>query len=380
MVDSVIASRKGLWERSRSQFKKRNRLTLRGMHVSLFALVDRTDESSRRLAEPCPDGLQQENTSMQAVLLDSSGPHFVANHPDSMPRSGEVPVRVLQAGICETDLQLIQGYMGFEGVLGHEFVGVAESGRYTGRRVAGEINCPCCRCALCRSGLGNHCPHRSVVGILNHDGVFAERVFLPEANLHPIPDSISDDVAVFVEPVAAACQIPAQLDISCYPRIAVLGDGRLGNLCAQVLSHHAQHLLVVGKHTAKLERLTALDIDTVLLTDAPTDRSFDLVVDCTGSDSGLATALQLVRPRGTIVLKTTTAAPHGPNLAPIVIDEVTLVGSRCGPFPRAIEALSRGEVDVEPLITGRFPLSEFDAALTAATGPDGLKVLLNVNS
>jgi threonine dehydrogenase-like Zn-dependent dehydrogenase len=316
---------------------------------------------------------------VQAVILDECGVRFVPDHTAASPGPGEVRVRVLNAGICETDLQLIRGYMGFRGVLGHEFVGVAESGRFAGQRIAGEINCPCRRCDLCQRGLGNHCPHRTVVGILNHDGVFAESVCLPEENLHPIPDHVSDDVAVFVEPVAAAYQIPAQLDLSHFPRAVVLGDGRLGNLCAQVLRPRVNELRVIGKHRAKLARLESLGIETALLDDVHRDRAADLVVDCTGSPTGLQTALELVRPRGTIVLKTTTAAPTGPNLAPVVIDEVMIVGSRCGPFAQAIEALASGEVQVEPLITGRFRLPEIESALAAATAPGSLKVLLDIS-
>ncbi|MFV0445023.1 MAG: MDR/zinc-dependent alcohol dehydrogenase-like family protein [Planctomycetaceae bacterium] len=317
---------------------------------------------------------------MQAVCLGDDGVQFRLDYPDPTPAAGEVPVRVLLAGICETDLQLIRGYMGFRGVLGHEFVGVAEAGRFAGQRVAGEINCACGRCNLCLSGLGNHCPHRSVVGILRHDGVFAERVCLPEANLHPIPDHVSNVAAVFVEPLAAAFQIPAQLDLSSVKRAIVLGDGRLGNLCGQVLNSRVSDLLVVGKHPPKLQRLTSLGIKTALLNDLSADRGADLVVDCTGSEQGLHTALQLVRPRGTVVLKTTTAAPQGPNLAAVVIDEINLIGSRCGPFATAVDALAKGDVVVESLMTGRFPLRQFDAAIVAATNGDGLKVLLDPHS
>lgn len=315
---------------------------------------------------------------MQAVVLEERGVFYADDYPTPLPRPDEVAVRVLRAGVCETDLQLIRGYMGFRGVLGHEFVGLAESGRYAGQRVAGEINCPCRRCDLCLRGLGNHCPQRTVVGILNHDGVFAEQVCLPEQNLHPIPPSVTDDEAVFVEPLAAAFQIVEQLDLRRFPRVIVLGDGRLGNLCAQVLQPRVHDLLVIGKHAEKLDRLTVLGVRSCLLSAADFDRRADLVVDCTGSASGLTTALKLVRPRGTIVLKTTTAAEQGPNLAGVVIDEVTIVGSRCGPFPRAIAALAAREVQVLPLITGRYPLRDWDSALAAASTPGGLKVLLDV--
>lgn len=315
---------------------------------------------------------------MRAVCLGERGVRFEPDYQPAVPARGEVPVRVLKAGVCETDLQLIRGYMGFRGVLGHEFVGIAEAGRFSGQRVAGEINCPCRSCPLCRRGLGNHCPQRTVVGILNHDGVFADRVWLPEENLHRIPESLPDDAAVFVEPVAAAFRIPAQLDLSRFEHAVVLGDGRLGNLCAQVLTLHGLDPLVVGKHANKLTLLQRIGVRTCLLADAPCDRAADLVVDCTGSPAGLTTALQLVQPRGTIVLKTTTAAEAGPNPAPAVIDEVTLVGSRCGPFSRAITALDRGEVQVTSLISARFPLEKAVSALETAQTPGTLKVLLDI--
>jgi len=217
-------------------------------------------------------------------------------------RDGEVIVDVLKAGICETDLQLCQGYMGFRGTLGHEFVGIARSGRFTGRRVVGEINCPCRTCELCRNGLGNHCPERTVVGIVAHDGAFADSLLIPEANLHEVPAHVSDEEAVFVEPLAAACRIPEQIALNGGERVTILGDGRLGNLCAQVLGSHGCDVRVVGKHDFKLSVLGALGIATIRLEQLLPERSADLVVDCTGSPSGLGLALQLVRPCGTIVL------------------------------------------------------------------------------
>lgn len=289
-----------------------------------------------------------------------------------------MPVRVVTAGVCETDLQLIKGYMGFLGVLGHEFVGVAQAGPLAGRRVVGEINCNCRRCRLCGEGLGNHCPHRSVLGIMNHDGAFAESINVPEHCLHIVPDNLSDDEAVFTEPLAAAFQIPAQLDLKRFGQTLVLGDGRLGNLCGQVLHAAGCHVTVVGKHAAKLAVLDELGVPTVLLQDVVFAREADLVVDCTGSPGGLPTACRLVKPRGTIVLKTTVAGDTGPPLAPIVIDEITLVGSRCGPFDRALHALLRREVHVTPLISARFPLEEAAQALKAAQTPPHLKVLLDI--
>ena len=289
-------------------------------------------------------------------------------------------VRVTRAGVCETDLQLIKGYMGFRGVLGHEFVGVAESGPLAGQRVVGEINCACWQCDTCRSGFPTHCPNRTVLGILNHDGAFADLIAVPQRNLHRVPDAIPDDIAVFTEPVAAAFQIPAQIEIAGSERIVVLGDGRLGNLCAQVLASMADEVLVIGKHREKLALLDAMGLKTALLSDDLPQRSFDIVVDCTGSESGLPAALKLVRPRGTIVLKTTVAGTQTLAWAPFVIDEVTLVGSRCGPFDRALNALEHGLVDVEPLITDRFSLSDGLKALQKAQQKGVLKVLIEMDT
>ena len=296
-------------------------------------------------------------------------------------------VRVLRAGVCDTDLQLIRGYMGFRGVLGHEFVGVAQDGPFAGRRVVGEINASCGQCQTCRSGRPTHCPQRSVIGILNHDGAFADYVAVPQRNLHAVPDSIPTDEAVFTEPVAAAFQIPAQLSIRADDRIVVLGDGRLGNLCAQVLAGISRHVLVVGKHPEKLALLQSLGLTTCLLSDidvgaglqvGPRDRFADIVVDCTGSDTGLPTALRIVRARGTVVLKTTVAGTQTLTLAPIVIDEVTIVGSRCGPFPEALAALEARRVSVVPLISGRFDLLKGVEALEHARTHPVLKILLDV--
>jgi threonine dehydrogenase-like Zn-dependent dehydrogenase len=314
---------------------------------------------------------------MRAIVLEDQAV-YQDSRPDPVPKSGEVVVRVLQAGVCETDLQLIKGYMGFRGVLGHEFVGVAESGPLQGRRVVGEINCACQACDTCKAGLQTHCPNRTVLGILQHDGAFADRIAVPQVNLHPVPDSISTDVAVFTEPVAAAYQIPAQLRIGRSDRIVVLGDGRLGNLCAQVLAGLSDHVLVVGKHAEKLALLQARGIATALVGDAIGERMADIVVECTGSDTGLPTALKLVRPRGTIVLKTTVAGTQTLPWAPFVIDEVTLVGSRCGPFDRALDGLAKGDVDVLPLITDRFDLAHGLAALLRAQVRPALKVLIDV--
>lgn len=315
---------------------------------------------------------------MRALVLDD-GVSIQESRPSPNPGKGEVLVRVKCAGICETDLQLIKGYMGFRGVLGHEFVGVAESGPLSGRRVVGEINCACWTCETCRRGLHTHCPNRTVIGILNHDGAFADLIAVPQRNLHAVPDALSDETAVFTEPVAAAFQIPAQIPVRPDDRIIVLGDGRLGNLCAQVLARLSRRVTVVGKHQPKLSLLKTLGIDTALVADPIDERSADVVVDCTGSETGLPTALRLVRPRGTIVLKTTVAGMQTLAWAPFVIDEVTLVGSRCGPFDRALAALERGEVNVTPLISERYDLVQGIEALERAQAKSVLKVLLNVS-
>lgn len=315
---------------------------------------------------------------MRALVLDHTA-SLHAEYPSPTPTEGEVLVRVTRAGVCETDLQLIKGYMGFRGVLGHEFVGVAESGPFAGRRVVGEINCACWRCETCRQGRHTHCPNRMVLGILNHDGAFADLIAVPQRNLHLVPDALTDDVAVFTEPVAAAFQVPAQVRVGGEDRIVVLGDGRLGNLCAQVLSRLSSRILAIGKHPEKLARLGAMGIATALLSDPVEERAWDIVVDCTGSATGLPTALRLVRPRGTIVLKTTVAGEQSLAWARFVIDEVTLVGSRCGPFDRALSALERGEVRVASLISDRFDLSHGLQALARAQTTSALKVLLDVS-
>ncbi len=315
---------------------------------------------------------------MRAIVLDDRGPAFHGDRPEPTPAAGEVLVRVLRAGICETDVQLILGYKPFRGVLGHEFVGIAETGPLAGRRVVSEINCSCGQCDTCRAGRPTHCPSRTTIGINNHDGAFADLIAVPQVNLHAVPDTVPTDAAVFTEPVAAAFQIPAQIQVRRNDRVVVLGDGRLGNLCAQVLARMSDDVLVVGKHRSKLSVAASLGLATCIRQDVPPDRTADLVVDCTGSAAGLPDALGLVRPRGTIVLKTTVAEREALSLAPIVIDEVTIVGSRCGPFDRALAALASGEVSVLPLVSERFPLPSGVEALERTARQPVLKVLLDV--
>src|SRR5215472_10512642 len=323
---------------------------------------------------------------MRAIVFDGQTLSLRTDYPTPRPDDGEVLVRVVRAGVCETDLQLIKGYMGFSGVLGHEFVGVAESGPFKGRRVVSEINCSCSNCVTCDAGRPSHCPDRAVLGILNHDGAFADYVAVPERNLHAVPDSISDDEAVFTEPLAAAFQVPAQAPIDHDDRVVVLGDGRLGNLCAQVVARITKHVTVVGKHPEKLALLKnppegghyVAPAATRLLSEIEPSHDYDLVIDCTGSPTGLQTALSLVRPRGTIALKTTVAGEQTMAWAPIVIDEVTIVGSRCGPFDRALKALDAREVSVLPMISARYSLSDGLAAIDRASGKTTMKVLLDI--
>jgi threonine dehydrogenase-like Zn-dependent dehydrogenase len=316
---------------------------------------------------------------MLAVELQAAGLCVRHDCPTPLPGPGEVVLRVRRAGICETDVQLVRGYMGFRGILGHEFVGIAETGRFAGQRVVAEINNACGRCPTCAAGSPNHCPHRTVTGILRHDGGFAEAVAVPEANLHVIPDHVTDDQAVFVEPLAAAFQIPSQIPDLAGQRTIVLGDGRLGQLCAQVLALHGCRLTVVGKHSEKLAILQRRGIETALRSEAEPDRRADVVVDCTGSASGVEDAFRWLRPQGTLVLKTTVAGQQPLSLAPIVIDELRVIGSRCGPFGPAIRALAERTVDVDPLIAARYPLADALAAFEHVTTRPALKVLLDVS-
>lgn len=319
---------------------------------------------------------------MKAITLHAGRLHYEPSHDDPTPAQGEVLVKVTQAGICETDLQLAQGYMAFAGIPGHEFVGVALTGPHAERRVVGEINCNCRTCPTCRDGRPTHCPHRTVIGIDRHDGAFAEYVAIPEHNLHAVPDSVSDDQAVFVEPLAAALEILEQINVAQDDRIAVLGDGRLGYLTSQVLANVTDHITVFGKHGVKLLRFGHRGIKTVQI--PSTDlrelprHEFDVVVDCSGSTTGLPMALYMVRPRGTVVMKTTVAEPHQLSLAPVVIDEVRLLGSRCGPFDKALQSLASGKVDVSELITDRYHLDQGNDAFAAAADANSFKVVFDV--
>jgi len=304
---------------------------------------------------------------MRALHLGPSGPALVDK--PFLQRPGEARVRVRLAGVCATDLELVKGYMGFEGTLGHEWVGEVEDApdpSWVGRRVVGDINCPCGSCVMCQSGRPTHCSSRTVLGIVNRDGAFATHLSLPVTNLHPVPAAVSDDAAVFVEPLAAACQIAEQVHVRPSDRVLVLGTGRLGQLCARVLALTGGDVAAVGRNPRTLALLPA-GIRAVPLADAPREAGADVVVDCTGNPDGLALATSLLRPRGTLVLKTTVHDVGRIEPNRWVIDELTVVGSRCGPFAPALRLLASGLVDPSPLLTARLPLSRGVEALERAT-------------
>lgn len=317
---------------------------------------------------------------MKALVFDSTL-RFDPRRAEPAESDGDTLVRVHQAGICSTDLEITRGYMNYRGVLGHEFVGTVVDSpekKLVGKRVCGEINCPCGRCELCRSGLSNHCRERTVLGILNHDGAFAEQVRLPATNLHILPDNVDDDRAVFVEPLAAAFQVTRQLRVDGKTWVTVLGDGRLGLLTAQVLRNAGCPVRLIGKHADKMALAEKWQIRSRGLADIAPRHDQDVVVDCTGSAQGFELAMRLVRPRGTIVLKSTVAQGIPLNLAPLVIDEVTVLGSRCGPFGEAIRALEHDTVDVLSLVSKRMKLEQGVEAMDLAGRPGVMKVILTM--
>lgn len=317
---------------------------------------------------------------MRALVFD--GALRVLDRPEPRPSPGEALIAVRRAGICNTDVEIARGYMGFHGVLGHEFVGEVlevhdEAHRaWVGRRVAGEINLGCGACARCLAGLSRHCKTRTVLGILGRDGALAERVTLPVANLHAVPDALDDDGAVFIEPVAACFEVLEQLKVQPDARVIVLGDGKLGLMLAQVLRATGCDLTLVGKHPRKLALAAATGVNTSHLDDEVSGDA-DVVVEATGSPAGLDRALSLVRPRGTLVLKSTFHGAPAVNTARIVIDEVCVLGSRCGPFAPAARALAAGRVDPRPLIDATYPLGDAVEAFAHAQRAGVLKVLID---
>ncbi len=318
---------------------------------------------------------------MKGLWLEHNRLELREDLPMPEPGPGEALVRVLRAGICNTDIELLRGYYPYTGILGHEFVGVVEQGpdHLLQQRVVGEINAACGECGFCRTGQPTHCENRTVLGIVKRNGAFAEYLTLPVKNLHLVPETVSTDAATFTEPLAAALEIQEQVPLSDRDRVLVVGDGKLGQLVSQSLAITGCDLLVVGRHRDKLQNLTQLGI-AVSLSDAIAPRSFDLAVECTGNPEGFAIARRALRPRGILVLKSTYAAQLTLDVSSLVVDEITLIGSRCGPFPKALALLSQNRVSVNPLIQARYPLQDAIAAFEQAQQRGVLKVLLDISA
>jgi threonine dehydrogenase-like Zn-dependent dehydrogenase len=318
---------------------------------------------------------------MIAVHLES-GSVFVREKEVPYRPTGFALLKTRVAGICNTDLELQRGYYGFTGTPGHEFVAdvvAADTHRLIGRRVVGEINLACGKCEFCTVGLRRHCANRAVLGIVNHPGAFAEFFTLPESNLHPLADHISDEEAVFVEPLAAACEILDQISIPPNEPVAVLGDGKLGLLIAQVLHANGAAVMLYGRHPAKLANLAARGIQTTNSAGRPS-MHYGFVVEATGSTAGLKEAIAMTRPRGTVLMKSTIQGEVSFDTAPVIVNEITLIGSRCGRFEPALELLARRQVDVRSMLSADFPLSQAPSAFAKAGAPGILKVLLRTTS
>jgi len=317
---------------------------------------------------------------MLAVRLENG---VVSVCKQARPRrpEGFATIRLIYGGICNTDLELQRGYYGFRGTPGHEFVGEvvdADSPDWIGQRVVGEINLACGKCDWCARGLGRHCPRRTVLGIVQHPGAFREFLTLPIENLHRVPKSVADAQAVFVEPLAAACEILDQVKIPRRASVAVLGDGKLGLLIAQVLLAHGAGVHQYGRHKEKLKIAADAGVDTSLVKDDRLPRSqYDWVVDATGSPEGLRQAVAMTRPRGTVILKSTVHGLPRIDTAPVIVNEITLVGSRCGRFEPALRLLKTGRVNVDPLVSETMPLKDAPRAFRRASTRGVLKILLH---
>ncbi|MFO7632120.1 MAG: alcohol dehydrogenase catalytic domain-containing protein [Caldilinea sp.] len=323
---------------------------------------------------------------MRAALIRNHSLVVRRDYPLPQPNGDEALIRVRLAGVCATDVELLRGYKGgFDGVLGHEFVGevvrAPSDPAWEGRRVVGEINVGCGTCILCRRGLSKHCRQRTSLGIIGRDGAFAEYTLLPIQNLHLVPEHLPDEAAVFAEPLAAAYEVLEQVDIGPGRRVTVMGDGRLGLLCAFVLAETGCDLTVVGRNLEKLALLAATSARTVLSSTAALDRlagdPADIVVDATGAAEGFTAALRLVRPLGVLLLKSTFAERlQDFDLSHLVVDEVSIIGSRCGPFPPALAALASGQIDPRPLIHAEYSLDDAAEAIVRASEKGVLKVLI----
>jgi threonine dehydrogenase-like Zn-dependent dehydrogenase len=324
---------------------------------------------------------------MQALLVHNGRLIYDPDYPRPLPQPGDALIRVRLAGICSTDLELVKGYAGFQGVLGHEFVGEVvevnppteaggeKQGEWLGRRVVGAINLGCRRCPVCLGEGPEHCPQRTVLGIIQHDGAFADYLTLPLANLIPAPETVADERAVFTEPLAAALRIREQIVVAPSARVAVVGPGRLGLLIGQVLALAGADVTMLGRRPESLELPASLGLVTTLVDEAP-DNAFDVVVEATGNDAGLAHSLRLVRPLGTLVLKSTFHGRAQVDLTKLVVGEITVVGSRCGPFAPALRLLEQGAVEVEATIEAEYRLCDGLEAFAHASRPGARKILL----
>ena len=319
---------------------------------------------------------------MKAIVFDKEL-KLVNDYKKPVPQKGEALVRVTLAGICNTDFEITKGYMGYVGVLGHEAVGVVEEindddKSLLGKRVVAEISYGCKKpdCQYCAEKLYRHCPDRHTLGIWRKDGVFAEYFTMPLETLFEVPENVPDEQAVFVEPLAAACEITEQLHIKPMEKVIVLGDGKLGLITALTLNAQNYDVTLVGKHENKLDIAKAQGVKTKLLSDLKIEKIYDVVVEATGSISGFETALALTKPRGVLVLKSTVAASKEFNLAPIVIDEITVLGSRCGQFPPALRLLASEKVDFSPLISAKFKADDAIEAFEKNKEKNTLKVLI----
>ncbi len=317
---------------------------------------------------------------MKALFFDKE--LVLRDIDDPVRQSGEALIRVITAGICNTDMEITRGYMGFTGVPGHEFVGIVEeSGNagLTGKRVVGEINAGCGECSECKGGDPRHCEQRTVLGIYKKDGVFAEYITLPEKNLYIVPDSVSNNEAVFTEPLAAALQIFDENNFDIRKETAVIGDGKLGLLVVFAAAARGYKPVLIGKNTEKMRKTECLGIKCYD-TNGDIPNKFDLVIECSGNSSGFSKALEIINPRGTIVLKSTYADTGGLDLSMVVVNEITVKGSRCGRFPPALELLSGKMFNTKTLISRTFPLTDGLSAFNYAAEPDSLKVLLTISN
>lgn len=317
---------------------------------------------------------------MQAIVFNKEL-LFVDNYKKPEPKTNEALIKVKMAGICNTDFEITKGYMGYNGILGHEFVGIVEDVNSTdknliGKRVVGEINCGCGECEYCAKGLERHCFNRQTLGIWQKDGCMAEYVTMPIKNLLVVPDNVTDEEAVMVEPLAAALEILEQLHIQPDMKVLVLGDGKLGLTIALALSGAGLNVTQVGKHTNKLEITSKQGVNTILLNDLEIKKEWDVVVEATGSIDGFETALALTKPRGVLVLKSTVASGKEFNFAPIVIDEITILGSRCGQFAPALRLLEQKRIDFKPLISDIYPIEKAIEAFERNKEKDSIKVLI----